>query len=60
MPSPSRIMAKNDGHPMGMEEQPSPKKPRKDDDERVGRAAQLMIKSPLLSVPQAMLCNDFT
>ena len=25
---------------------------RKDDDERVSRAAQLLVKSPILSVPQ--------
>lgn len=31
---------------------PSAKKYRKDDDERVQRAARLIIKSPILSVPQ--------
>eukprot|EP00571_Detonula_confervacea_P014483 CAMPEP_0172307440 /NCGR_PEP_ID=MMETSP1058-20130122/8301_1 /TAXON_ID=83371 /ORGANISM="Detonula confervacea, Strain CCMP 353" /LENGTH=575 /DNA_ID=CAMNT_0013019611 /DNA_START=68 /DNA_END=1795 /DNA_ORIENTATION=- len=51
---------KTDPPPMKTDEQPSAKKPRKDDDERVQRAAQLMIKSPILTVPQAMLCNDFT
>ena len=29
-----------------------PKQQRKDDDERVNRAAQLLVKSPILSVPQ--------
>lgn len=51
---------KNDPSPMKTEEQPSAKKQRKDDDERVTRAARLMLKSTILSVPQAMLCNDFT
>lgn len=37
---------------MKLEEEPPSKKPRKDDDERVHRAAMLMIKSQNLSVPQ--------
>ena len=37
---------------MKMEDEPPSKKYRKDDDERVQRAALLMIKSKMLSVPQ--------
>lgn len=51
---------KTDPAPMKTDEQPSAKRARKDDDDRVQRAANLLIKSPILSVPQAMLCNDFT
>eukprot|EP00581_Thalassiosira_minuscula_P008003 CAMPEP_0183711716 /NCGR_PEP_ID=MMETSP0737-20130205/7148_1 /TAXON_ID=385413 /ORGANISM="Thalassiosira miniscula, Strain CCMP1093" /LENGTH=589 /DNA_ID=CAMNT_0025940283 /DNA_START=40 /DNA_END=1809 /DNA_ORIENTATION=- len=50
---------KTEAPPMNAEELPSAKKPRKDDDERVARAAKLMLKSGILSVPQAMLCSDF-
>ena len=46
---------KTEAPPMKTEEQPSAKKPRKDDDERVQRAARLLLKSPILSVPQVSL-----
>ena len=59
-PTTHNTAIKNDGSPVAMSEQPSAKKARKEDDERVSRAARLMLKSPILSVPQAMLCNDFT
>jgi len=45
---------------------PAAKKARKSidisapNDERVGRAARLMLNNPTYSVPQAMLANDFT
>ncbi len=43
----------NDESPLiKTEEEPPSKKPRKDDDERVHRAALLLIKSQMLSVPQ--------
>ena len=43
---------KTDPPPIKMEEQPLAKKARKEDDERVNRAAQMILKSPILSVPQ--------
>jgi len=43
---------KDEAPPMKTEEEPPSKKPRKDDDERVHRAALLLIKSQMLSVPQ--------
>lgn len=50
----------------GSETSPAAKKARKSidisapNDERVGRAARLMLNNPTYSVPQAMLANDFT
>mmetsp|Transcript_42413 Transcript_42413/g.90240 ORF Transcript_42413/g.90240 Transcript_42413/m.90240 type:complete len:580 (+) Transcript_42413:79-1818(+) len=52
--------AKTEPSPMDAEEQPPTKKPCREDDERVQRAARLLLQSPILNVPQAMLCNDFT
>jgi hypothetical protein len=43
---------KDETPPMKTEDEPPSKKPRKDDDERVHRAALLLIKSQMLSVPQ--------
>jgi hypothetical protein len=51
---------------MSGETSPAAKKARKSidisapNDERVGRAARLMLNNPTYSVPQAMLANDFT
>lgn len=50
----------------GSETSPAAKKARKSidisapNDERVGRAARLMLNNPTYSVPQAMMANDFT
>ena len=50
----------------GSETSPAAKKARKSidisapNDERVGRAARLMLNNPTYSVPQAMLANEFT
>ena len=43
---------KTEASTMKFEEQPSAKKARKDDDERVHHAVRLLLKSPILTVPQ--------
>jgi len=58
--SPRPPTLKNKPSPMKTEEQPLAKQIRKDNDERVVRAARLLIQSPILNVPQVMLCNDYT